>query len=129
MIKTVLLASLIVMALVVLSSSQIVNAEPTGKAINSKYVTILKHSFRFDQSNYPYNVVGTLTNTNKLNITSIYILGQLFEKDGKLITSSFGAPDFGTLRPGENSTFKLAFLARNNETVHHYVIFPSGEPS
>jgi hypothetical protein len=71
-----------------------------------------------------------LANTNKnLNITGTYILGQLFDKDGKLITSSFGAPDFGTLRPGENSTFKLAFLARANETVDHYIIFPSGEPS
>jgi len=64
-----------------------------------------------------------------LNITGTYILGQLFDKDRKLITSSFGAPDFGTLRSGENSTFKLAFLARANETVDHYVIFPSGEPS
>jgi hypothetical protein len=70
-----------------------------------------------------------LANTNKnLNITGTYILGQLFDKDGKLITS-FGAPDFGTLRPGENSTFKLPFLARANETVDHYIIFPSGEPS
>jgi hypothetical protein len=92
-VKTILIGSLILIALI-LNSSQLKAEDgpvPTGKAINSKYVTIVKHSFRFDQSNYPYNVVGILTNTNKLNITSIYILGQLFDKDGKLITSSFGS--------------------------------------
>jgi hypothetical protein len=64
-----------------------------------------------------------------LNITNTYILGQLFDKDGKLITSAFNAADFNTLKLGENSTFKLPFLVRANETVDHYVIFPSGYPT
>jgi hypothetical protein len=130
LIKTVLLASLILVTLVVANSSQIVEAAPTGKAINSNYVTILKHSFRFEESNYPYHVIGVLANTNKnLNITQIFIFGQLFDKEGNLITSDASSADFSTLRPGENSTFHLSFLALANETVDHYVIFPSGAPS
>jgi hypothetical protein len=131
LIKTVLLASLILVTLVVANSSQVVEAAaPTGKAINSKYVTILKHSFRFDQTNYPYHILGVLANTNKnLNITQIFIYGQLFDKEGNLITADSSSPDFSTLRPGENSTFHLSFLALANESIDHYVIFPSGAPS
>jgi hypothetical protein len=49
--------------------------------------------FALTRVNYPFNVIWVLANTNKnLNITNIYILGQLFDKDWRLIISASDAP-------------------------------------
>jgi hypothetical protein len=105
---------LMVAAICLLSfSAYIVSASgaPTGKATNSKYLAIVKHAFRFNNNTFydQNNIVGVIANKNKLTISNIYVLGQIFDRNGQLITSNWATPDFTTLRPGENSTFKLPF--------------------
>jgi len=84
----------------------------------------LKYSFRTDESKLSFQCHWVLANTNKnLNITNIYILGQLFDKDRRLIISASDAPYITTLRPGENSAFKRAAHYCNNYEKLHNSLF------
>jgi hypothetical protein len=100
-------------------------AQIKGNVVNSKYVTITDHSYQHgDVSDV---ITGIVRNNSTREIPMISIVAVLYDKDNNLITTGIGSADAQDLPQGDNSTFSIDFVLRDN-VVYSYTIFPGGVP-
>jgi hypothetical protein len=96
-----------------------------GNVVNSKYVTITDH--RYQPGDISDVITGTVRNNSTQEIPMISVIAVLYDKDNNLITTGIGSADAQDLPAGDNSTFSIHFVLREN-VVNHYTLFPGGIP-
>jgi hypothetical protein len=96
-----------------------------GNVVNSKYVIITDH--RYQHGDISDVITGTVRNISPQEIPTIYVTAVLYDKDNNLITTHTGLADASDLPEGDNSTFSVHFVLREN-VANHYTLFPGGIP-
>jgi hypothetical protein len=67
-------------------------------------------------------VYAVNNSTQELSSATVYAL--LYDKNNQLITVESGFADVSTLKPKEDSAFKISLLGAGPDTVDHYTILP-----
>lgn len=114
--------------LLVIPSILIVFAQsPSGEVVNTKYLNVTEQRYR--EGLYSDQITGEITNVSPQNISDIRAFVTLFDKDGNIITTEFGAADVYTLPAGDYSAFNIPLTGlKGKESIGHYVISPGGIP-
>ena len=99
------------------------STKPIGDAINSKYLSILNHSYYDD---ILFTVVnGSLINNSTNTMNSVNISVEFYDKDGNLITSNSDTANNIILGPGEESIFRIN-TELGDEEIGSYKVIPGG---
>jgi len=105
------------------------SAAKEGMAKNvfhSKYVIVTKHSFR--HGDLSDSVIGTLLNNSPTEVSNVGVSAALLDKNNNLIDIRSGSVDFSTLKPGEDSSFKIDLFSDTKDKVDHYILFVVATP-
>ena len=98
---------------------------PTGQVVNSKYLTISGVTFNEDDNQV--NIAGTITNNSTdQSFATVSIVGQLYDGENRMITSSSGVPALANLGPGQQSAFTITTNLPSDEEVTRYIVSPGG---
>jgi hypothetical protein len=98
---------------------------PTGQVVNSKYLTISGVTFNEDDNQV--NIAGTITNNSTdQSFATVSIVGQLYDEENRMITSSSGVPALANLGPGQQSAFTITTNLPSDEEVTRYIVSPGG---
>ena len=99
----------------------------TGQIVNSTYLTI--SGVTFNQTDNSINMTGTIANNSTLHsFSNVVIVGQLYDKENRLVTATSSLAAIPNLHPKQQSTFTMATNLPNHERVVHYIVSPSGFP-
>ena len=99
----------------------------TGQILNSTYLTI--SGVKFNQTDNSANMTGTIANNSTLHsFSNVVIVGQLYDKENRLITAASSLATIANLHPKQQSTFTMIITLPNHERVVHYIVSPSGFP-
>jgi hypothetical protein len=109
----------------ILAESDVRAAKIKGNVVNSKYVTITDH--RYQHGDVSDVITGIVRNNSTQEIPMISVIAVLYDKDNNLITTGIGSADAQDLPEGDNSTFSIHFVLRDN-AVYSYTLFPGGIP-
>ena len=101
------LAAVIAISLVHTASAQ-QNQQAKAQIVNSKYLTIKEPKFR--NESFSNSITGTVINNSTQEISSVNVYALLYDKDNRLITAEIGLSDVSTLKPTEDSAFKMISL-------------------
>ena len=123
LITSALVTVVIAISLVHVASAQ-QNQEPKSQITNSKYLTIKNLKFRAES--FSNSITGTIVNNSTQQVSLVNVYALLYDKDNLLITVESGIADVSTLKPGEDSAFKISLFGLGSETVDHYTILPGG---
>jgi hypothetical protein len=97
----------------------------TGQIVNSKYLTI--SGVTFNQNENTINIAGKIANNSThQSFTNVAIVGELYDKENRLITATSGSAFMANLSPGQQSGFAITTNLPNHEEVVRYTISPSG---
>jgi hypothetical protein len=96
-----------------------------GNVVNSKYVAITDH--RYQHGDISDVIIGTVRNNSTQEIPTIYVTAMLYDNDNNLITTTTGLADASDLPEGDNSTFSVNFVLREN-VANHYTLYAGGIP-
>lgn len=100
-----------------------IEAEPTGNAINSKYLEITDHSYA---DGLLFTIVnGTIFNNSSSTINLAMVMVEFYDDRNRLITIGSATADFPILNPGANTTFDIR-SELGGEAVDHYIVKPGG---
>jgi hypothetical protein len=98
---------------------------PTGQVVNSKYLTLSGVTFNEDDSQV--NIAGTISNNSTdQSFATVSIVGQLYDEENQMITSSSGVPALAKLGPGQQSAFTITTNLPSDEEVIRYIVLPGG---
>ena len=98
---------------------------PTGQVVNSKYLTL--SGVTFDEDGSQVNIAGTISNNSTdQSFATVSIVGQLYDEENQMITSSSGVPALANLGPGQQSTFTITTNLPAGEEVIRYIVLPGG---
>ena len=98
---------------------------PTGQVVNSKYLTI--SGVTFNEEDNQLNIAGTIANNSTdQSFATVSVVGQLYDEENRMITSSSGVPALANLSPGQHSAFTITTNLPSDEEVIHYIVFPGG---
>jgi hypothetical protein len=98
---------------------------PTGQVVNSKYLTI--SGVTFNEEDNQVNIAGTIANNStEQSFATVSIVGQLYDDENRMITSSSGVPALANLSPGQQSAFTITTNLPSDEEVIHFIVFPGG---
>jgi hypothetical protein len=98
---------------------------PTGQVVNSKYLTLSGVTFNEDDSQV--NIAGTISNNSTdQSFVTVSIVGQLYDEENQMITSSSGVPALANLGPGQQSAFTITTNLPSDEEVIRYIVLPGG---
>ncbi len=98
---------------------------PTGQVVNSKYLTISGVTFNEDDNQV--NIAGTITNNSTdQSFATVSIVGQLYDDENRMITSSSGVPALANLGPGQQSAFTITTNLPSDEETMRYIVLPGG---
>ena len=98
---------------------------PTGQVVNSKYLTISGVTFNEDDNQV--NIAGTIANNSTdQSFANVSIVGQLYDEENRMITSSSGVPALANLGPGQQSAFTITTNLPSDEEVTRYIVSPGG---
>jgi hypothetical protein len=104
-------------------------SEPKESTVNSKYLTIKDVRFR-DEGFGSSSITGTIVNKSTSDISFAQIFAALYDQNNNLITTQSGLVDVSSLKPGDNSAFKVSLFGLSSaDTVDHYTVMPGGTPS
>jgi hypothetical protein len=94
---------------------------PTGQVVNSKYLTLSGVTFNEDDSQV--NIAGTISNNSTdQSFVTVSIVGQLYDEENQMITSSSGVPALAKLGPGQQSAFTITTNLPSGEEVIRYIV-------
>jgi hypothetical protein len=93
---------------------------------HSKYVTVTKHSFR--HGDLSDSITGTILNNSTNEVSPVGVSAALLDKNNKLIDMRSGSVDFSSLKPGEDSSFKIDLFSDTKDKVDHYILFVVATP-
>ena len=116
------------------SSDQIVDLSTTlpreNSGIHSKDLTINKASIRESGDSYytSKSIAGSLMNNSNETIEDISIYAALFDENNNLYAINSGNVDFNTLKPNEDSSFKIDVYSGDPADLDHFMLFVSGAP-
>jgi hypothetical protein len=97
----------------------------TGQISNSKYLAVSAISYTRDNDNI--NITGTITNIDtKDSFTRIVAVGELYDRENRLITAVSGLANSATLEPQQQTQFTISTSLPPNEDVGRYVVLPGG---
>jgi|ERR687886_2672292 hypothetical protein len=97
----------------------------TGQIVNSKYLTI--SGVTFNQNQNTINMAGKIANNSThQSFTNVAIVGELYDKENRLITATSGSAFMANLSPGQQSGFTITTNLPNHEEVVRYTASPSG---
>jgi len=102
------------------------SGEKTANIFHSKYVTVAKTSYR--QGEFSDSITGTIVNSGTIEVTSVDVSAALLDKDNNLINVASGSVDFSSLKPGEDSSFRVDISSSLKSTVDHYMLFVEATP-
>jgi hypothetical protein len=98
---------------------------PTGQVVNSKYLTLSGVTFNEDDNQV--NIAGTIANNSTdQSFANISIVGQLYDEENRMITSSSGIANLANLGPGQQSAFTITTNLPSDEEVTRYIVLPGG---
>lgn len=81
-------------------------------------------------SNIGSGFCGTVVNNSTVSVSSAAVYAALYDKDNNLITVQNGFADVMSLKPGENSAFKISlFGLSTSDTIDHYTLLAGGTAS
>lgn len=99
---------------------------PKSNIVNSKYLTIKDQKFRSEDN----SITGTIVNNSTSQITFSQVYAVLYDKANHLITLVSGSVDVTTLKPRDDSAFKISLFGLGpGDTIDHYTLMPGGTPS
>jgi hypothetical protein len=99
----------------------------SGQIVNSTYLTI--SGVTFNQTDNTINMTGTIANNSTFrSFSNVVIVGQLYDKENRLITATSSLAATANLHPKQQSTFTIITNLPNHEEVVRYTISPSGFP-
>lgn len=97
----------------------------TGQISNSKYLAVSAVSYTRDSDNI--NITGTITNIDtKDSFSQIVAVGELYDRENRLITALSGFANSATLEPQQQTQFTISTSLPSNEDVGRYVVLPGG---
>lgn len=103
--------------------STVIEAEPTGNAINSKYLEITDHSYA---EGLLFTIVnGMIFNNSSSTINLAMVMVEFYDDRNRLITIGSATADFPILNPGDSSLFDIR-SELGAEVVDHYMVKPGG---
>jgi hypothetical protein len=74
-------------------------------------------------------MTGTIANNSTLHsFSNVVIVGQLYDKENRLITATSSLAAIANLHPKQQSTFTITTNLPNHEEVVRYTVSPSGFP-
>ena len=98
---------------------------PTGQVVNSKYLTLSGVTFNEDDNQV--NIAGTIANNSTdQSFANVSIVGQLYDEENRMITSSSGIANLANLGPGQQSAFTITTNLPSDEEVTRYIVLPGG---
>jgi hypothetical protein len=101
-----------------------------GQAINGKYLSISDLQLRQDKSEFAnsINVAGVVANNSTdTEVSLVWVVGELYDQENRLITIAVGTPSFTTLKPGQDSPFSITVdIGQDNEVARYQVLAGGG---
>jgi hypothetical protein len=96
-----------------------------GEVSNSKYLSVSAVSYiRNDDI---VNITGIITNFDtKESLTQVSAVGELYDKENRLITAVSGLANSATLEPQQQTRFTITASLPSGENVARYMILPAG---
>jgi hypothetical protein len=96
-----------------------------GEVTNSKYLSVSAVSYT--RNDDIINITGIITNFDtKESLTQVSAVGQLYDKENRLITAVSGLANSATLEPQQQTPFAITASLPSGENVARYVILPAG---
>ena len=97
----------------------------TAQITNSKYLTI--SGVNFNQNDNTINIMGMITNNStRQSFTNVLIVGELYDKENRLITATSGSAASANLPPGQQSAFTINTNLPSHEEIVRYALAPGG---
>lgn len=108
------------------NNSMTSNSAENTNVFHTKELDITKHTLRAGDTSDA--ITGTIVNNSPVEVNYVDINAALFDANNNLIGTVSGTVDFPTLKPGEDSTFKVDVSADLKELLDHYMLFVLGTP-
>lgn len=108
------------------NNSMTSNSGANTNVFHTKELDITKHTLRAGETSDA--ITGTIVNNSPVEVNYVDINAALFDANNNLIGTVSGTVDFPTLKPGEDSTFKIDVSADIKELLDHYMLFVLGTP-
>jgi hypothetical protein len=81
----------------------------------------------FNEDDSQVNIAGTISNNSTdQSFVTVSIVGQLYDEENQMITSSSGVPALANLGPGQQSAFTITTNLPSDEEVIRYIVLPGG---
>jgi hypothetical protein len=109
-----------------INNSMTANSGANTNVFHTKELDISKHTLRAGETSDA--VTGTIVNNSPVEVNYVDINAALFDANNNLIGIVSGTVDFPTLKPSEDSTFKIDVSADLKELLDHYMLFVLGTP-
>ena len=108
------------------NNSMTSNSGANTNVFHTKELDISKHTLRAGETSDA--VTGIIVNNSPVEVNYVDINAALFDANNNLIGIVSGTVDFPTLKPSEDSTFKIDVSADLKELLDHYMLFVLGTP-
>ena len=108
------------------NNSMTANSAENTNVFHTKELDITKHTLRAGETSDA--ITGTIVNNSPVEVNYVDINAALFDANNNLIGTVSGTVDFPTLKPGEDSTFKIDVSADLKELLDHYMLSVLGTP-
>lgn len=96
-----------------------------GEVSNSKYLSLSAASY--SRNDDVINISGIITNFDtKESLTQVSAVGELYDKENRLITAVSGLANSVTLEPQQQTRFTVTASLPSGDNVARYVILPAG---
>ena len=96
-----------------------------GEVSNSKYLSVSAVSYI--RNDNIVNITGIITNFDtKESLTQVSAVGELYDKENRLITAVSGLANSATLEPQQQTPFAITASLPSGENVARYMILPAG---
>lgn len=104
---------------------------PLGNSIiHTQYLNVTKASIRESGEDYfsTKSIAGSLINTSDKTIEDIQVYAALFDEANNLYAVSSGSLDYSSLKPNEDSPFKIDVYSSDKPQLDHFMLLVSGSP-
>jgi hypothetical protein len=101
---------------------------PKASVLEGRYLSIERPRFR-EGGTSGDSITGTIINNSNQEVSSVTAYAILFDKDNKVISIGHATADISTLKPGDDSAFKIDFFdfSNNTENPDHFTVLPVGQ--
>jgi hypothetical protein len=102
--------------------------ELKASVLEGRYLSIDRPRFR-EGGTSGDSITGTIINNSNQEVSSATAYAILFDKDNKVIGIGHATADISTLKPGDDSAFKIDFFdfSNNTENPDHFTVLAVGQ--